>query len=76
MAGKKLGFLKKVFRFYCTKIEHDSTIQKHMRKKTSHTWYALPLLTNYSKQNYKHHMKNEDKIDESHKLQLKFEYEI
>jgi len=27
-------------------------------------------------QNYKHHMKNEDKIDESHKLQLKFEYEI
>jgi len=47
-----------------------------MRKKTSHTWYALLLLTDYSKQNYKHHVKNEDKIDESHKSQLKFEYEI
>jgi len=29
--------------------------------------YALPLLTDYSIQNYKHHVKNEDKIDESHK---------
>ena len=27
-------------------------------------------------QNYKYHVKNEDKIDESHKSQLKFEYEI
>jgi len=27
-------------------------------------------------QNHKHHVKNEDKIDESHKAQLKFEYEI
>ena len=24
----------------------------------------------------KHHVKNEDKIDESHKSQLKFEYDI
>ena len=47
-----------------------------MRKKTSHTWYALLLLTDYSKQNYKHHVKNEDKIDQSYKSQLKFEYEI
>ena len=41
-AGKKPRFLKKVFRFlgffrfykfFCTKTEHDSTTQKHMRKK-------------------------------------------
>ena len=36
---KNLGYLKKVFRFYrfyrffCTKTEHNSTTQKHMRKK-------------------------------------------
>jgi len=47
-----------------------------MRKKTSHTWYVLPLLTDYSIQNYKHHVKNEDIIEKSHKSQLKFKYEI
>ena len=45
-------------------------------RKTSHTWYALPLLTDYSIQNYKHHVNNEDKKDESHISQSKFEYEI
>jgi len=43
-------------------------------------WYALQvplgLLTNYSIQNYKHHVKNKDKIVELHKSQLKFEFEI
>jgi len=30
----------------------------------------------YSVHNYKHHVKNEEKIDESHTSQLQFEYEI
>jgi len=50
--------------------------RKARERKTSHTWYALPLLMDYSVHNYKHHVKNEEKIDESHTSQLQFEYEI
>ena len=83
-AGKNLGFLKKVFRilgffkfyrfyrFFCTKTEHDSTTQKHMRKKN------IPYMVRPSPSHGLQHTKLQasSKIDESHKSQLKFEYEI
>jgi len=47
-----------------------------MRKKNIPYMVRPSLLTDYSIQNNKHHVKNEDKIDESHKSRLKFKYEV
>jgi len=67
------------FMFYRFFVQRPNTTvrpKSTRERKTCNTWYALALLTDYSVQNYKHHVKNEDKIDESHKSQLKFDYEI
>jgi len=46
-AGENLG-LKTVFRFFCTKAEHESTTQKHM-KNILHTVRRSLLKTNHNK---------------------------
>jgi len=57
---KNLGFSKTVFRFlgflgFFVQRPNTTVRPKSTReRKTSHTWYALPLLTDYSVQNYKH----------------------
>jgi len=59
-AGKNLGFKKG----FCTKTEHESTTQRH-------TVGPTPYLTKDKSpisEGEEHHVKNEDEIGESHKI--------
>ena len=50
-------------RFFGMKTEHESTTQKHMKN--------IPYMKNTMWK-----VKNEDEIDESHRSQLQFEYDV
>jgi len=60
------------FGFFCTETEHESTSQKHT-KNIPYTVRRILLKTNlqWAKEE-KHHVKNEDEINESHKSELTF----
>ena len=76
---ENIGLLKRVFRFlrflkfFCTKTEHESTTQKHM-KNIPYSLQGTPYLTKDKSpvSEGEHHVKNDDEIDKSLQSQLKF----
>jgi len=63
-------------------LYEDRTRKYDPKAHEKHPIHGTPYLTkdSYSKspvsEEEEHHVKNEDEIDESHKSQLKFEYEV
>jgi len=73
----KISFFKKRFRFlkvflgFSTKTKHEIATQKHIKHRTVSTAYMY-LTKQISMSEKERHVKNEHKINESHKSQLKF----